>query len=273
MSSAIDNAKDVSECNNERLDVSVHKLLPIPLINPVVKATPDNFRNTIQAFVNTVKKGSSYTITKICEEFKFQRRRLYDVINVLESVGCCKKASIDSIIWKGIDGITPMLLEQQEIYRINRLDVRLGDLFQEERCISIGHLTIVYMMMFFALRQQGLDLRAIAVYLSRNNGRFKTTLCKLYQISHILEAAGIIRRGILAGETSLCDRFFKFAAPDSAGRLMSISMLLNRPRDDLVDWVEQRRKEFADTVKALDMKASPAVLPPNVVPMPIYLYA
>lgn len=262
-------------CDTEATrDVSQERMcFPIPQINQA-RHSADTFRSNIRAFVTSSSVGSSYTITKICEKFKFQRRRLYDVVNVLESVGCCKKASIDSITWNGIDGVVPMLIEQQVAWGVDNGSATLSHLFQEERCISIGHLTLVYMMMFFALRQKCLDIRSVAMYLSRNNGRFKTTLCKLYQISHILEAAGIIKRGALAGETTIGDRFFQFpnrSCISDAGP-MSIDLLLSRPREDLVNWVQSRRDEFSDIVRTLDVKSSPPAPLFQVMPVPVCLY-
>jgi hypothetical protein len=43
-----------------------------------------------------------------------------------------------------------------------------------------------------------LDIRQISRYLARQTGRRKSTLCKLYQIAHILEAAAVVIRSDVA---------------------------------------------------------------------------
>lgn len=228
-------------------------LLPVPIVDaPPQKPSYDSFRTAIRALVDTMVPQSSMKITKICDDFCFQRRRFYDVVNVLETVGFCAKTNIDEIKWLGPGNVVPTLKQLQSKFGVNCPDRKMRDIFVDERCISISNLTTVFMMMFFALRENSLNIKSMALFLSRNNGRFKTTQCKLYQISHILEAAGVVTRGGFTGKSTIEDRFYKFADDESPSRsvsIMSIDMLLNRPRDDLIAWVDNRRREFMDVVR------------------------
>ena len=64
----------------------------------------DSFRNSIRNFIQYAESKETmaeYVISQMCSEFGFQKRRLYDVINVLEPVGICKKTSVDTIQWNG----------------------------------------------------------------------------------------------------------------------------------------------------------------------------
>ena len=233
----------------------VRRPLPVPMVDPTkVKPTYESFRSAIRALVDTMAPGTSMKITKICDDFRFQRRRFYDVVNVLETVGFCAKTNIDEIKWLGADNVIPTLKRLQTKFGINCPARKMEDIFVEERCISISNLTTVFMMMFFAMRQNGLDIKTMALYLSRHNGRFKTTQCKLYQISHILEAAGIITRGGFTGKSTIEEKFYKFAdeGDQRPMSILSIDMLLNRPRDDLLAWIDERRREFMDAIKVSD---------------------
>jgi hypothetical protein len=56
---------------------------------------------------------------------------------------------------------------------------------------------------FIAQGKQAMNIKKLAALLSRKNGRFRTTLCKLYQITHILEAVGIMEKSAVTGEVIL----------------------------------------------------------------------
>jgi hypothetical protein len=75
---------------------------------------------------------------------------------------------------------------------------------------------------FLVENKQVLNLKDLGPLLSQKNGRLRTTLCKLYQICHILEAVGVVDRSIIAGEIKLNDRYF--VKRDIAERQLGPSM-------------------------------------------------
>ncbi|EAY13161.1 hypothetical protein TVAG_444450 [Trichomonas vaginalis G3] len=81
----------------------------VPMIQPQYTAptTTDNFRTSIIYFVETLDREpkQNYTITQLCTRFGFQRRRFYDVVNVLESAGCCQKTNVDCFVWLGLNNV------------------------------------------------------------------------------------------------------------------------------------------------------------------------
>lgn len=231
----------------------ISRRLPEPLITkPEPNKSVDSFRDGIQRLI-TRAEGSHfkmYSITMLCKEFSFQRRRLYDVVNVLESIGCCTKKGVDSLEWVGLANVVPTFIKLQQILRVNDPNLSLRDIFPSERCVTITHLTLSFVMMFFALRMESVDMKQMATFMSRNNGRYKTTLCKLYQISHILEASGIIAKSSIPGEMRIRKPYFELsgfvAQPRQQRKLsiISIDSLLNRHLDDFEKVIELRQNEF-----------------------------
>ncbi|RDX72235.1 Transcription factor E2FC, partial [Mucuna pruriens] len=57
-----------------------------------------------------------------------QKRRIYDITNVLEGVGLIEKTSKNHIQWKGCDGLGPRELEDQ----VNSLKAEVESLYAEE---------------------------------------------------------------------------------------------------------------------------------------------
>ena len=233
----------------------------------------DSFRNSIRNFIQYAESKETmaeYVISQMCSEFGFQKRRLYDVINVLEPVGICKKTSVDTIQWNGLHKVPQYLIRLQKKYRLNSPSTTLGDIFSlsDDKCISISHLTVSFVLMFFALKQRSLEIKHIGAFLSKTNGRYKTTLCKLYQIAHILEAASIIEKSIVPGELTIAQEFYtpvnineKSIWKQNSIDPLRIESLLNRPSKDQ-EITAKRRDEFLNvyekfSMNLLQMEANP----------------
>lgn len=155
----------------------------------------DQFKNSIHSFIYDIEifDLTVVNITTLCMRYKFQKRRFYDVLNVLEAIGCCHKLKSDSIQWFGLSNVPPYLLSLQKKLKVNLIETKLEDIFRADESIIISQLTQLFIMCFLVIQNQTLNIKHIACFLSRHNQRYKTTLCKLYQITHILEAAGILR--------------------------------------------------------------------------------
>lgn len=232
-----------------------------PMLLPFVPSSPeekekdknavDAFKISIQQFVSTIEMEPKMklSITSIRERFQFQRRRLYDVINVLEAIGCCIKTGIDTIIWLGLKNVKPSLYKLTIDNHVFDEDASINEVIQNDPSISISKLTQQFLLSFFALNEHYLDIKAISHYVTRMNGRYKSTLCKLYQISHILESACIIEKSDVPGVLHLRDEYYvsKVVAPKpepSNFSLLSIENLLNRQQPKVENYVSLRRKEF-----------------------------
>jgi len=195
----------------------------------------ENLRAVIQDLVDYMEsqKGKSCAIVDLSQRFMIKRRRLYDIINVFVSLGCCKKTNYDQILWLGkemINNEIVLLIEK----RLSNRKMELSDLFPASGCIGIANLTISFILLFHALKVDHLDLRYAARLFSLNTTRYKTTLCKLYQICFILGAFGITSRSPHVCEVVLIKTIELFKNEkslinDEDNCPLSISKLLNRP--------------------------------------------
>lgn len=204
----------------------------------------EKFCFSICSFVSLAESqtGSLFTFTSICNMFNIQRRRLYDVINALEAIGCCKKTSVETIIWQGLSFIPERIKYFFSLLNFENPEVDIGILISDDDSISILQLTQSFVLLFIVLQRQILNIKSVAKFLSRKNGRFKTTLCKLYQISHILETLGIFQKSMVPGQIILSKPYYfeyKVQMPTNAFYPMSINdknplsieNLLSRPTD------------------------------------------
>lgn len=193
---------------------------------PVLETkTTDSFRNSISNLIHYAEMTPhrSYTMTDLCTQFKFQRRRLYDVVNVFVVLGLCQKTSVDTIVWLGRDNIQSTVTPLNE----NFTEDDLASFHETDHVIQISNLTKSFALCFLVLKNNTLDIKRCAEILSKRNNRFKTTLCKLYQIAHILEAAGIFSKSTLPGEITFKSEFIGSLKQDKIAMALSIKSLLN----------------------------------------------
>ena len=162
-----------------------------------------NFASSIKKFINYVDSqlNSTFSLTNLCKDFNFQRRRFYDVINVFEALKFCQKTGVDEMIWYG-RGPFKKFLSQIKNNLVQDLDSNY------DQCISISGLTIRFIKYFFQSSTQTINIKDVGNYLSRENGRVTTTKCKLYQIAHILEAASVVEKTVMPGEIKLLDEYY-----------------------------------------------------------------
>lgn len=208
----------------------------------------DEFKTSIRLFIQHLELNEGeQSITAPSVALGIKRRRLYDVVNVFESIGCCKKCALDSVIWIGKTNISntfDMLIKQKNL---NNPSLSLADLFPIDQCIGVSNLTSSFVLLFYALKVDHLDLRYVAHFFSRKSSRYKTTLCKLYQISYIMNAVELMSRTSQVCEVVISKQFFRVEVlPEISDRgtdAVSIqSLLINENKD--FDMVMKRRKEF-----------------------------
>jgi hypothetical protein len=206
-----------------------------------------SFADSIRAFVHFAESSgpADYSISWIQTSFHFQRRRWYDVMCVFGAIGCCQKLSTDSVRWEGLAHIPFTFMTLQRNARADSSDIALDALIVSSTTVSISTLTVGFVLCFLALRMRTLDIKQVSRYLSHQTGRQKSRLCKLYQIAHILEAAGVITRSEVAGEIVIVEKFF---APvdltDPAKSPFAIESLLNRARPGEEQTLQTRRNGF-----------------------------
>ena len=212
----------------------------------------DDLKTSIVQLVNEFEANpyESPAITTLSARYHIKRRRLYDVINVFTSIGCCEKSCLDHIVWLGKVKILAKLKDLRTLRNIDDQTKTLDELFPINSCIGISNLTTCFILLFYALRSNKLDIRFAGQFLSRGTGRYKTTLCKLYQISYILSALGITTRSDQVCEVIMNPPYIEgddiYNAPsfgDKEDSVMSLDVLLNRPVKSSNGHYSIRRRE------------------------------
>lgn len=213
---------------------------------------PEDLRVSIRSFVDCLEQVPERTrpITFLSNRFGIKRRRLYDVINVFESVGACRKSGLDTVKWLGLENMKETLRSLRRERHIDDPTITLEQLFPAPCCVGISNLTTSFLLLFGAIKSNRVDLRFVSQFFSHGTTRYKTTLCKLYQICYILGAIGVTKRTAQVCEVILSDEYCDPDAlrygeeqpePEDA---MSITALLNKStakKPGVDDWLATRR--------------------------------
>lgn len=207
------------------------------------------FRESIVQIVDELDEdpGKEHSLTTLFATHTISRRRFYDVINVLVAIGCCRRTRENDIIWVGRWNIEEEMNLMKKAIPIGNDSKNLNELFPADNCVCLTSLTVAFLTLFGTLSSEKLDLREAASFFSRGTERYKTTLCKLYQISLILSALGILERTAQVCEVSILSPYKEVLSVGSEEvdqNPLSISYLLNGPTKNFSALRAKREREY-----------------------------
>jgi hypothetical protein len=201
-------------------------------------------KGSVEAIVRELDEhvGAPRSIPQLHKTHQIKRRRLYDVINIFTAIGCATRVGVDELVWNGRDKIPERLLEHKRSLGIDNQELKLAELFPPENSVGFGSLTTAFLMLFPALGSEVIDLREASAFFSRDTSKYKTTLCKLYQITMILGALGVVGHTKNVCEISILPPLAAIFPNDSRNP-MPIGKLLNRPIGTDVE-ANKRKAEY-----------------------------
>jgi hypothetical protein len=219
--------------------------------DPGTKPDQLDLRHQIACLINELDNHSCepVSVLPLTARFAIKARRLYDFINILSAIGCCRKSGLGHLIWVGRHQIPAFLANLGASMGIDNPEKTLCELFPISECVGMANLTVRFMLMFRALRTNQVDLRFVGNLFARKTNRYKSTLCKLYQISFVLCAVGVCARTSQVCQVVLSPAYVNFplVEPERAVEAdpREIDSLLNRRSgNEAIDCALRRRKEI-----------------------------
>jgi hypothetical protein len=192
--------------------------------------------------------GSVFTVVILSRRFSIKVRRLYDIINVFTAIGCCQRTAGTGLAWSGLSQIPLFLRGVRRDREIDKPENTLARLFPIAGCVGIGNLATNFLLLFAALRTNHLDLRLVGNLFTVGSQRFRATLCKLYQVTFVLSAAGITSRTEHVCEVVLGAGYIDFEILPTSRRNQNdpifVEAMLNHRRTPGVEFVYERREEL-----------------------------
>lgn len=189
---------------------------------------PD-FHQAVKFFIEYQEQriGQATSITVITEKFRIKRRRLYDVLNVFESLGVCHKPGVDIFIWHGLSNLKKILMTKyNEIAGSSKADIM--SLQPSDHSIGIQNLTVALLLVFLITDMITIDLRAVAYIFAGGSAKFRMILCKLYQVVDILSTVGVIFRTQSVSVVKLSPEYFMLPKSNILPNILNVDFLLNK---------------------------------------------
>jgi hypothetical protein len=186
--------------------------------------------------------GKVHSIMELHQRHHLPRRRLYDVANIFCAIGCAARIDSNEFSWHGIASILPHLMAEKAKIKITNCDISLVSLFPSENCIGLASLAMTLLLMFPAMGTFVINLKQISAFFALKQQRYKTTLCKLYQITLIFVALGIMERTTPC-EVRIKAPFTQLVLDDGAANPFAIQNLLIQSTDSQTLF-DRRKAEF-----------------------------
>ena len=249
----------------------------------------DTFKASLTCFRDYCEDRTNkmVNIFIICNDFSFQRRRFYDVINVLETVGVVHKINTENMYWNGLNknSVKEHIIKICKNPSINAFcrertisQILSGEgsssepedekeaIHKDGLIVGICNITKYFLASFVALKKKTIDVKELSYVLTRDDKtRQKTMLCKLYLVGNILESVGILyKRGVKTSEFTFSDDYFvnildesvAFNSFDLSSNPLSLFSLLSRiPKQKHLEFIQRRRDEFTQMVKEWSISA------------------
>lgn len=272
---------DSQFCLNEQLFIKKKKMNHVDITKPKKKQKIE-FSHFIDNLITCKEADSNKSIhfNLLSKSVGVEKRRLYDLMNVLCSCGVCVKHETHIYEWKGLHQIEETLQNLKksiELLSIN--NQQRTSLFDLPESPPIGLLTTTLISLFLFLGRQTLNLHDIARFFTPDIKKEKQIIRRLYLVTYLLEKIRILKHGSRIGEYEFnynLKSITKTALDEiSATENLpadSIEFQLNHFNDSYINCIQQVRfNTFCDVIEARSKSSMKTIkdYQPSILPQAI----
>lgn len=164
-------------------------------------------QSTKTSFDEIIKEMTSgdteISVDHLTRRQKYEKRRIYDLLNVLCALEICTKVDRKNYVWIGVDNIKEVLIDMAR--KLEMAVMECDDLSVLRICES-AHLSMVVNSFIWAYLYFGvnvLNVQQTARLLANGNGGAKRVLRRLYLVTQILDRVNIVIHTERRGEYKL----------------------------------------------------------------------
>lgn len=139
-------------------------------------------------------------VNKLSSETGVEKRRLYDLLNVLTACGVCEKSSAHAYCWRGLSVLPSFLSQVSRDIEARALYMDIDQLFFIPDSPAIGALTVNFIAIFVYYGIPMIPLREISMIMTANEERARMVMRRLYSVVYVLERIGVLKHALTVGE-------------------------------------------------------------------------
>lgn len=142
-------------------------------------------------------------INEISIQSGIEKRRIYDLMNVLTAFSVVSKLGANNYKWEGMDQAQKVMKQCSENFALKTSKEVSGDIFILPESAGIGKLAYNFVSLFFFFGFKNLNIRDASILMASNEVRSKPILRRLYLVSFLLEHIGFIKHRKNIGDYEL----------------------------------------------------------------------
>ena len=149
------------------------------------------------------KKPNNINILNISKEYGIQHRRVYDLFNLLTSLGVCQNVERGKLAWCGIFNVPTIISKAYSKIEINSLTMSPAQLFCLGPSPSLGDIATHFISMYLFFDVDTLLLKQVSSMFHDPRADIKSLERRMYLVLSFLELLGIVAHTMKTNEYKL----------------------------------------------------------------------
>ncbi|OHT09721.1 hypothetical protein TRFO_21226 [Tritrichomonas foetus] len=188
------------------------KIIPMKTKQPKSKIKRRNdFSEFIDTLIQRFEASPSIPlqINSLSNESGVEKRRLYDLMNVLVACGVCTRRDTHTFAWNGISASKDTLQQISKDFEERSIRDRPEQIFLLPDSPAIGLISTTFIATFLYMGVKTLGIRDASLIMANDEEHSKPILRRLYLVAFLLERIGILTHSQKIGEYSLNENIEK----------------------------------------------------------------
>lgn len=165
----------------------------------------NSFRSVLHEIIRMAdEKDGDVSILYLTREKKYEKRRIYDLVNVLSAVGICTRAWVNSFHWNGLDNVRNALKEMGKELELRAFQDCILTNLQLPASAQLGIVVKNFLWIFLYFGRRSANIHCAASILASEYVSQKKVLRRLYLVTQVLEHTGVVRHLQTIGEYQIC---------------------------------------------------------------------
>jgi hypothetical protein len=192
------------------------------------------FGKLIQDLIHTLERQGPKPF-RFADLAPCDKRRQSDLLSILSALEVLGHVSQRLLIWRGFNGVVPVLIRVGVQNEIRSQSQPIQKLFSFGKSPSLAELSLSFLSLYGFIGATCLNLREVSEIMSDSLHRSKKILRRLYSVVFVLEQLEILERGAARSEywlklslDSIVEGIFKRLESERPFLPGSIALLMNR---------------------------------------------